>query len=91
MEEAAISLGDFGLSLIKLAKFEAEQGTAISKYTHENAATSGISADARKTGMVRFVYLEGHFLDEWWRLAMIRLSCTSHVVAHLARSNFVKL
>ena len=55
MEEAGNALGDFGLSLVKLCKFEDDEGAALGVYTQQGAATKRISADCRRTGMVRAV------------------------------------
>lgn len=52
MEEHANALGDFGLSLIKLSKFESEEGSSLGRYTHQGAATNAISAETRRTGTV---------------------------------------
>ncbi len=53
MEEAGNALGDFGLSLVKLCKFEDDEGSALGVYTQQGAATKRISADCKRTGMVR--------------------------------------
>ena len=52
MEEAAVALGDLGLSLVKLAKSEQEEGSCLGSYTHETAATASVAAEAKKTGTV---------------------------------------
>ena len=52
MEEAGEALGDFGLSLVKLSKFEDEEGSAMGQYTRQGAATTSIAADCKRTGTV---------------------------------------
>lgn len=51
MEEAGNALGDFGLSLVKLCKFEDDKGSSLGVYTQQGAATKRISADCQRTGM----------------------------------------
>jgi len=52
MEEAGNALGDFGLSLVKLCRFEDDEGAALGLYTQQGAATKRISADCKRTGTV---------------------------------------
>lgn len=59
MSEAGNALGDFGLSLIKLSKFEDERGVSLGAYTRQAAASKAMAADSRRTGMVRFQTLAG--------------------------------
>ena len=56
LEDYGNVLGDLGLSLVKLAKYEDEEGSANGSYTDQGAAAKQISADARRVGMVRCVY-----------------------------------
>lgn len=51
-EEAGAVLGDLGMALIRLAKFEAEQGTASAAYSATAAASRSLSADCQRTGKV---------------------------------------
>lgn len=53
MDEAGSALGDFGLSLIKLSKFEDEEGSGTGPHTQQGAASRSLAADCRRTGMVR--------------------------------------
>lgn len=45
-------LGDLGLGLIKLAKFEDEAGAACGPYSDWGAAAKTMAADTRRVGMV---------------------------------------
>ena len=56
-EEAGAVLGDLGMALIRLAKFEAEQGTASAAYSATAAASRSLSADCQRTGKVRPAHL----------------------------------
>lgn len=58
MEDQAIALGDFGLSMFKLCKFESDEGACLGRYTHQGAATNAIAADAKRTGAVSNVLVE---------------------------------
>ncbi len=53
-EEMGNVLGDLGLALIAMAKYEDEEGARTGSYTDSSAASKDISADARRVGMVRF-------------------------------------
>ncbi|GAB4824150.1 hypothetical protein N2152v2_011196 [Parachlorella kessleri] len=50
-EELGQVLGDLGLALIKLAKFEDETGMQCGQYSDWGAACKTIAADARRVGM----------------------------------------
>ncbi|KAK9805542.1 hypothetical protein WJX72_004051 [[Myrmecia] bisecta] len=50
-EDVGNVLGDLGLSLIKIAKFEEEEGTKCGQYTESAAHSKTISADAKRFGM----------------------------------------
>ena len=52
-EEMGNVLGDLGLALIAMAKYEDEEGAKTGSYTDSSAAARDISADARRIGMVR--------------------------------------
>lgn len=52
MDEAGNALGDFGLSLIKLCKFEDDEGLALGQYTQQGAATKAIATTCRSAGQV---------------------------------------
>lgn len=52
MDEAGNALGDFGLSLIKLCKFEDVEGAALGQYTQQGAATKAIAKTCRDVGQV---------------------------------------
>lgn len=52
-EEVGNVLGDVGLALIAMAKYEDEDGTKTGSYTDSSAAAKDISADSRRVGMVR--------------------------------------
>lgn len=45
-------LGDLGLGLIKLAKFEDETGATCGQYSDWGAACKTMAADTRRVGMV---------------------------------------
>ena len=51
-EEMGNVLGDLGLALIAMAKYEDEEGARTGSYTDSSAASKDISADARRVGMV---------------------------------------
>ena len=51
-EEMGTSLGDLGLALIAMAKYEDEEGAKTGSYTDSSAAARDIAADARRVGMV---------------------------------------
>ena len=52
MDDAGNALGDLGLSLIKLCKFEDEEGGALGQYTQRGAATKAIATTCRHAGQV---------------------------------------
>ena len=52
-EEMGNVLGDLGLALIAMAKYEDEEGARTGSYTDSSAASKDISADTRRVGMVR--------------------------------------
>ena len=52
MDEAGNALGDFGLSLIKLCKFEDEEGAALGQYTQQGAATKSLASTCKSAGQV---------------------------------------
>ena len=66
-EEAGAVLGDLGMALIRLAKFEAEQGAASAGYSATGAASRSLAADCQRTGKVRQA-------QQWWPRAH-RTSC----------------
>jgi len=51
LEEVGNVLGDIGLSFIKVAKFEDEDGLRCGQYTQSGAASKAIAADSRRIGM----------------------------------------
>ncbi len=51
-EEMGNVLGDLGLALIAMAKYEDEEGARTGSYTDSSAASKDISADAKRVGMV---------------------------------------
>ena len=51
-EEMGNVLGDLGLALIAMAKYEDEEGARTGSYTDSSAASKDISADTRRVGMV---------------------------------------
>ena len=51
-EESGAVLGDLGMALIRLAKFEAEQGAASAGYSVTAAASRSLAADCQRTGKV---------------------------------------
>ena len=48
-------LGDLGLALIKVAKFEDEEGARSGAYTLSASASKAIAAEAKRVGTVRGV------------------------------------
>lgn len=62
-EELGGVLGDLGLSLVKLAKFEDETGSRTGTYTEAGAAAKLISSDTRRIGMVRTQLHKKNFLQ----------------------------
>ncbi|CAL5229150.1 g12424 [Coccomyxa viridis] len=50
-EEMGNVLGDLGLALIAMAKYEDEEGARTGSYTDSSAASKDISADAKRVGM----------------------------------------
>ena len=58
-EEAGGVLGDLGMALIRLAKFEGEQGVASSTYSASAADCRSLAADCQRTGKAgpRFSHL----------------------------------
>ncbi len=52
MDEAGNALGDFGLSLIKLCKFEDDEGSALGQYTQQGAATRSLASTCKIAGQV---------------------------------------
>lgn len=52
LEEVGNALGDMGLSLVKLSKFEDEDGTRCGHYTDLAAASKAIASSCRAAGMV---------------------------------------
>ena len=46
-------LGDLGMALIRLAKFEGEQGVASSTYSASAADCRSLAADCQRTGKAR--------------------------------------
>ena len=52
MDEASNALGDFGLSLIKLCKFEDDEGSALGQYTQQGAATRSLASTCKIAGQV---------------------------------------
>ena len=55
MEEAGDALGDLGMSLIKLSKYEDEEGGACGAYTATTAACKSMAAESKRVGMVRMM------------------------------------
>lgn len=51
-EEVGTVLGDLGLALIAMAKYEDEEGAKTGSYTDSSSAARDIAADARRVGMV---------------------------------------
>lgn len=51
LEDFSNVLGDLGLSFIKIAKFEDEDGSKTGVYTDSGAASKQLSADTRRLGM----------------------------------------
>jgi len=51
LEEVGNVLGDIGLSLIKVAKFEDEDGLRCGQYTESGTASKVVAADSRRIGM----------------------------------------
>ena len=49
-EEAGGVLGDLGMALIRLAKFEGEQGVLSSSYSNSAADCRSLAADTQRTG-----------------------------------------
>ena len=54
MDEAGNALGDLGLSLIKLCKFEDDEGSALGQYTQQGAATRSLASTCKIAGQVIF-------------------------------------
>ena len=53
-EDTGAVLGDLGLALIRLAKFEEEEGAAkCGTYSELGVGARAVAADARRAGMVR--------------------------------------
>jgi hypothetical protein len=52
-EELGTALGDMGMALIKIAKYEDEEGARTGAYTDSSTAAKDISANSRRVGMVR--------------------------------------
>ena len=65
-EEAGAVLGDLGMALIRLAKFEAEQGAASAGYSATAAASRSLAADCQRTGKVRLFLFK---TEQAWGLA----------------------
>ena len=65
LEEVGGVLGDLGLALIKVAKFEDEEGARSGAYTLSASASKAIAAEAKRVGTVRWVSTGGRFL--WHR------------------------
>ena len=59
LEEVGGVLGDLGLALIKVAKFEDEEGARSGAYTLSASASKAIAAEAKRVGTVRGVCHEG--------------------------------
>lgn len=51
LEDMGNVLGDIGLSFIKVAKFEDEDGLRCGQYTESGAACKSIAMDSRRIGM----------------------------------------
>mmetsp|Transcript_17683 Transcript_17683/g.49470 ORF Transcript_17683/g.49470 Transcript_17683/m.49470 type:complete len:564 (-) Transcript_17683:1848-3539(-) len=51
LEDVGNVLGDIGLSFIKVAKFEDEDGLRCGQYTESGAACKSIASDSRRIGM----------------------------------------
>ena len=65
-EEMGTVLGDLGLALIAMAKYEDEEGAKTGSYTDSSAAARDIAADARRVGMVGSLRLSVYHL-RWTR------------------------
>ena len=52
-EEAGGVLGDLGMALIRLAKFEGEQGVASATYSASAPDCRSLAADCQRTGKAR--------------------------------------
>ncbi|PRW57356.1 sorting nexin 2B [Chlorella sorokiniana] len=50
-EELGAVMGDFGLSLVKLAKFEDEEGTKCGQYSELGVGARAVANDARRVGL----------------------------------------
>lgn len=59
LEEVGGVLGDLGLALIKVAKFEDEEGARSGAYTLSASASKAIAAEAKRVGTVRRVFPKG--------------------------------
>lgn len=69
-EEMGNVLGDLGLALIAMAKYEDEEGARTGSYTDSSAAAKDISADSRRVGMVgRFLTDFSAFCDDTYQAA----------------------
>ena len=64
LEEVGGVLGDLGLALIKVAKFEDEEGARSGAYTLSASASKAIAAEAKRVGTVRGV---SHERACFWR------------------------
>ncbi len=53
LEEVGGVLGDLGLALIKVAKYEDEEGARSGAYTLSASASKAIAAEAKRVGTVR--------------------------------------
>ncbi|PSC68192.1 sorting nexin 2A [Micractinium conductrix] len=50
-EEMGAVIGDLGLSLVKLGKFEEEEGAKCGRYTELGVGAAAVAADARRAGL----------------------------------------
>ena len=55
-EETGGVLGDLGMSLIRVGKFESEDGTSCGAYSASAAASRSIAADTTRVGKVGFCF-----------------------------------
>ena len=53
LDEVGSAMGDLGLALIKLSKFEEEEGGRTAPYSNSAAAAATMAADCKRVGMVR--------------------------------------
>lgn len=55
-EDLGTALGDLGMALIRLAKYEDEDGAKTGSYTDSSAAAKDISANSKRIGNVRCAF-----------------------------------